>query len=193
MDASRGGRNWISADDSALLGSAHPRNNQLPISCRVYALTTLRTVFFGPIPAPMQQMIDLIFCQASLYAHHVTMWSTLDGQLYDIPLTEWLYKREYRPRLHLQIGDLTDDMSAVKMTGFNVSQLRRLYHHFGLREFVQAHNETVLRIGTGHWSNGLEKCYRIHPEELFLFSLTKCKTGMTNERIIDMFVLWWGL
>jgi hypothetical protein len=115
------------------------------------------------------------------------MWSTLDGQLYDIPLTEWLYKREYRPRLHLHIGDLADDMSAVKMTGFNVSQLRRLYHHFGLREFVQAHNETVLRIGTGHWSNGLEKCYRIHPEELFLFSLTKCKTGMTNERIIDMF------
>jgi len=135
----------------------------------------------------MQLMIDLIFCQASLYAHHVTMWSTLDGQLYDIPLTEWLYKREYRPRLHLHIGDLADDMSAVKMTGFNVSQLRRLYNHFGLREFVQAHNETVLRIVTGHWSNGLEKCYRIHPEELFLFSLTKCKTGMTNERIIDMF------
>ena len=57
-----------------------------------YALT-LCTVFFGPIPAPMQLMIDLIFCQVSLYAHHVTMWSTLDGQLYDIPLTEWLYKR----------------------------------------------------------------------------------------------------
>jgi hypothetical protein len=54
---------------------------------------TLVTVFFGPIPAPMQLMIDLIFCQASLYAHHVTMWSTLDGQLYDIPLTEWLYTR----------------------------------------------------------------------------------------------------
>ena len=35
-----------------------------------YALT-LRTVFVGPIPAPMQLMIDLIFRQASLYAHHV--------------------------------------------------------------------------------------------------------------------------
>ena len=96
--------------------------------------------------------------------------------------------KEYRPRLHLHIGDLTDDMSAmVKMTGFNVSHLRRLYHNFLLREFVQAHIETVLQIGTGHWSNGLEKFYRIHPEELFLFSLTKCKTGMTNEEIVDMF------
>jgi len=78
-------------------------------------------------------------------------------------------------------------MSAVKMTGFNISQLRRLYHHFGLREFVHAHNETVLRTGTGHWSNGLEKCYRIHPEELFLFSLTEGKTGMTNDKIVDIF------
>ncbi len=42
---------------------------------------TIRSVFIGPIPALMQQMIDLLFCQASLYAHHVTMWSTLDGQL----------------------------------------------------------------------------------------------------------------
>jgi hypothetical protein len=56
---------------------------------------TIRSVFAGPIPALMQWMIDLLFCQASLYAHHVTMWSTLDGQLYDIPITEWLYRREF--------------------------------------------------------------------------------------------------
>jgi hypothetical protein len=54
-----------------------------------YAIT-IRLVFVGPIPAPMQRMIDLFFPQASLFAHHVTMWSTLDGQLYDIPITKWL-------------------------------------------------------------------------------------------------------
>jgi hypothetical protein len=92
----------------------------------------------------MQQMIDLLFCQASLYAHHVTMWSTLDGQVYDIPLTKWLYRREFFPRLHLRISNHVDDMSAVKMTAFNVSQLHQLYEHFGLREFVSAHNEMEL-------------------------------------------------
>ena len=75
----------------------------------------------------------------------------------------------------------------MKMTAFNVSQLCRLYYHVCLREFVLAHNETELRIGTGHWSDGREKCYRIEPEELFLSSLTKCKTGMANEKIADMF------
>jgi len=52
---------------------------------------------------------------------------------------------------------------------------------------IQAHNKTVLRIGTGHWANGPEKYYCIHPEELFLFLLTKCMTGMTNKKIVDMF------
>jgi len=59
-----------------------------------YALN-LRAVFVGPIPAAMQQMIDLLFSQAALYVHHVTMWSALDSLLYDIPLTEWLYRREF--------------------------------------------------------------------------------------------------
>ena len=33
--------------------------------------------------------------------------------------------------------------------------------------------------------NGAEKCYRIDPEELFLYSLTRLKTGMSQEMIVD--------
>ncbi len=76
-------------------------------------------------------------------------------------------------------------MTAVKMTIFKISQLQQLFHLFGLREFVNAHNETDLLIGTGHWRNGRECCYCTHPEELFLFSLAKCKTGMTTDNLID--------
>jgi hypothetical protein len=100
-----------------------------------YAIT-IRSVFVGPIPAPMQRMIDLFFLQASLFAHHVMMWITLDGQLNDIPLTEWLYRRKFCPRLHLCISNIADDMSAIKMTAFTISQLRRLYRHFGLSELA---------------------------------------------------------
>ena len=34
-------------------------------------------------------------------------------------------------------------------------------------------------------NTGAEKCYRIDPEELLLYSLTRIKTGMTQEAIID--------
>ncbi len=128
-----------------------------------YAIT-IRSVFVGPIPVPMQWMIDLLFHQASLYCHHVMMWSTLDGQLYDILLTKWLYRREFCSRLHLCIGNITDDMLAVKMTAFTISPLHQLYRHFGLREFFLAHHETKLRIGTGHWFEGHERCYRYNTE-----------------------------
>jgi hypothetical protein len=73
------------------------------------------------------------------------------------------------------------------MTGFNISQLSKLFQLFGLRDFFHAHLETVLLIGTGHFDvvTGAEKCYRIDPEELLLYSLTRIKTGMTQEAIID--------
>jgi hypothetical protein len=73
------------------------------------------------------------------------------------------------------------------MTGFNIDQLRRLYGHFGLQHVVLAHFKTDLLIGTNNFDpvTGAEKCYRIHPEELFLYLLTRLKTGMSQEMIVD--------
>ena len=135
----------------------------------------------------MQQMIDYLFARAGFYAQEVTRLNLMDEYLFDIPLAEYLYHREYRPRLHLCLGDLPDDRTAIKMTGFNIFQLSKLFQLFGLRDFVHAHHETVLLIGTGHFdvNTGAEKCYRIDPEELLLYSLTRIKTGMTQEAIID--------
>jgi hypothetical protein len=147
----------------------------------------LRASFVGPIPVAMQQMIDYLFARAVFYAQEVTRLNLMDEYLFDIPLAEYLYHREYRPRLHLRLGDLPDDRTAIKMTGFNIFQLSKLFQLFGLRDFVHAHHETVLLIGTGHFdvNTGAEKCYRIDPEELLLYSLTRIKTGMTQEAIID--------
>ncbi len=111
----------------------------------------------------------------------------MDEYLFYIPLTKFLYSREYHPRLHLRLGDLRDDRTALKMTGFNTSQLRKLYQQFGLCDFVHAHCYTELLIGTNNFDvgTGAQKCYRIAPEELLLYSLTRIKTGMTQEAIID--------
>jgi hypothetical protein len=89
----------------------------------------------------------------------------MDEYLFNIPLTKFLYSREYHPRLHLHLGNLRDNRTALKMTGFNTSQLRKLYQQFGLNDFVHAHCDTELLIGTDNFDagNGAEKCYRIDP------------------------------
>ncbi len=63
---------------------------------------------------------------------------------------------------------------AVKMTGFLIAQLRTLYGHFGLCNFVHVHHKTELLIGTNtfHPVTGKDNCYRIDPEELHLYSLS---------------------
>ena len=78
-----------------------------------YALG-LRAVFNGPLPAAMQQMIDYLLCQAVVFAQHVMQWTSLDELLYNIPLTEWLYTREFRPRQHLQLLSLMNEMTAKR-------------------------------------------------------------------------------
>jgi hypothetical protein len=64
-----------------------------------YALA-LHAVLVGPLPAGTQGMIDYLLQQAALFAQQVLLWSSLDDFLYDIPLVEWLYMREYCPRQH---------------------------------------------------------------------------------------------
>ncbi len=59
-----------------------------------YAIA-LRSSFGGPIPAAMQQMIDYLFAQAGFYAQLVMRWNLMDEYLFDIPLVEYLYSREF--------------------------------------------------------------------------------------------------
>ena len=89
----------------------------------------LRANFVGPIPAAMQQMIDYLLAWAGHYSQKVMQWNLMDEYLFDIPLIEYLYRREYRPRLHLRLGELPDNRTAIKMTGFSIDQLHRLYGH----------------------------------------------------------------
>ena len=109
-----------------------------------------------------------------MYGEHVQQWVTADGLLYDILLMEWLHGREFTPRWHLHIDALADDMTGRKMTEFSIEQLQRLYQQFGVREYCMRHGESDIIIS-------------YHPEELFLFALTRTATGMMTEKIIDMF------
>ena len=138
-----------------------------------------------PVNHALQQAISNLGGQAALYVHHVMQWQFMDSALYDIPLLEWLQAREFRPRLHLRIGNIPNDMHAMKMTQFNTHQLSWMFDLFGIRQYCHAHDEVDILVGTGHFRHGRECRYRFNPEELFLFTLTKCATGMSHEKIVD--------
>ena len=151
-----------------------------------YALA-LRSTFIGPVPVAVQQTIDYLLACANFYNRRASRYTLIDHYLYDIPLTEWLYTREQTPRINLRLHTIRDDRTAFKMTSFKVPELHQLYDLFGLRQYLLAQNADQIRVGTNTFRNGRENCYLIDPEELFLYSLTRIRTGMTQEQIIDFY------
>ena len=136
--------------------------------------------------AALQRCVNLQVRQTAQFVQSINFCRRFNHLLYDIPDSEWNYKRQFRPRQHLRIGSIPDDMTATKMTAYNVSQLRRLYAMFVLDEYCAAHHETEIRIATGAVTPaGVRKCYVFHPEELFLYVLTRIKTGKTDEQLCD--------
>lgn len=145
------------------------------------------------IPAPVfvtaiDQIIDMVVLQTVAYLIQTKQWLRLDSDLYDIPLHEYLVNREYRPRQHLRIHDIESDLHARKMTRFNIYQLTRIYACFGLDDYCHSQNTDFIRVYTGHVNQrGVPCCYRFHPEELFLYSLTKIAKGNTSDDNVDTY------
>jgi hypothetical protein len=119
-------------------------------------------------------LVTLVAFLGLLQALHVA-----DAVLFDIPFHEEAAPQQYTRSKNLRIANL-NNVQALKMTHFSQSQLHCLYAHFGLAALA-AGVGTTIPIFTGH------TYYRIHPEEVFLFTLTKLATGMSNHMIVDTF------
>ena len=154
---------------------------------------TLSLFLRAHIPTPgftaaIDQIIDTLVLQAATHLVQTRQWLRLDSDLYDIPLQEYLANREYRPRQHLRINDLESDLHARKMTRFNIYQLNRIYNCFGLDEYCHSQNSDFIRVYTGHTNQRGVPCpYRFHPEELFLYCLTKIAKGNTSDDNVDTY------
>ena len=76
------------------------------------------------------------------------------------------------------------------MTHFFHGQLRRLYTVFDLEGYLVQLNADMLPFLMGYTSSrsGSQCCYRIHPEEVFFFTMTKVATGLSNQWIVDMYI-----
>ena len=121
------------------------------------------------------------------YAHHVfkrdrfLRWLRHDQILHDIPLEEEEAAEPHRmPRQDVRF-DSWSSQECMDNTSFKKNQLRTIYNHFGLAHLA-AQNGGFIRIPTGWFRD-----YHFHPEELFLFFMTKCKLGISNRLLCDKF------
>ena len=128
------------------------------------------------------QYLDVTARVMQVYAVQMRHLFQIDHDLFDIPQHELDQPRQHRPRRHLRIDRIDNDREALKMTHFKKGQLHDLFQGFRLSRFNHE-----IRVGTGHVNprTNNENCYVFHPEELFLFTMTVCATGMTKEKIVD--------
>ena len=71
------------------------------------------------------------------------------------------------------------------MTGFYHGQLVRLYRQFDLEGYLISIDEARIPLYTGQWTINYPCRYLVHPEEVFLFTLCKVRTGRTIQLIAD--------
>jgi hypothetical protein len=103
----------------------------------------------------------------------------LDHKYHDIPLEEEEDHRPTRmPRQDIRFSSWTDQ-ECYDFTSFRKHQLQRIYNLFGLAQLAAQH-QGFIRVFTGH------EFYKFHPEELFLFFMTKCKTGLSHKVLCDL-------
>ncbi|KAL7526095.1 hypothetical protein ACHAXR_002564 [Thalassiosira sp. AJA248-18] len=102
----------------------------------------------------------------------------LDHIHHDIPLGEEEEQEPTRmPRQNIRFNSWTSQ-ECYDFTSFTKEQLQRIYHLFGLAQLA-AQNSGFIRVFDGH------EYLRFHPEEIFLFLMTKCKTGDSNKQLCD--------
>ncbi len=109
----------------------------------------------------------------------------VDNILFNIPPEEEATPLQLARSKGLRIDDLSN-MAALKMTRFNWCQLKHLYAAFILESQLEPMDDK-LKFFTGHFYDGYACCYRIHPEEVFLFTLCRQSTGMTQVHIVDTY------
>ena len=103
-----------------------------------------------------------------------------DHEYFDIPIEEEETAPAHRmPRQDIRFNSWSNQ-ECYENTAFTKQQLLRIYDCFGLAGRAAQQNGTI-RVFTGY------AYHLFHPEELFLFMMTKCKTGYTNKRLCEYY------
>jgi hypothetical protein len=162
---------------------------QLLLVLTVEAVADADNVDYDAVDAAINSIaIVLIGFLGLLHAIQV-----VNGVLFDIPLEQEEAPLQFTCGKGLRIDDLSDT-AALKLMCFNWSQLCRLYATFNLEGQLKPMQDK-LAFPMGHFFNGTPCCYRIHPEEVFLYTLCRLATGLTRCQMVDFYfggdTTWW--
>ena len=125
----------------------------------------------------------LLLQQLRFQRHHSFFWRLmrLNTLYHDIPYEEKDANAPCRmPRQNIRLASWSTQ-ECYDFTGFTHPQLIRLYRLFGLLQIAALWNDGFIRVP----SRG-GKYLRFHPEEMFLFMMTKMRTGYSNKNLCDL-------
>jgi len=158
-----------------------------------YQLVILKIIIItNAAIAPDLQVIDfftdLLIQLAALeygnYSDGVSAWFRLDHILHDITPIELNRLSLILPHHDYRLDDW-DDRVSRRNTGFGSSQLRQIYNLFGLAPLATGRGGRI-PIATGCFDSRGGVCrYLIHPEELFLFFMTRMYSGLDIIDTVD--------
>jgi hypothetical protein len=135
-----------------------------------------RTAATAAITLSLLRILFVRYANASL---RLARLFRMDYRCHDIPIDEEERCRGSRmPRQNIRIDSWTEQ-ECYDFTSFTGDQLRRIFGLFGLAQLA-AQTDGYIRVFTGHGY------YRFDPEEIFLFMLTKCRTGKSNRELCDL-------
>jgi hypothetical protein len=125
------------------------------------------------------------YCTFLLY---VQRWFILDAYLHDITPLELTRSNALTLSRNIRIASW-DDSQAYHYTGFNIAQLGRIYNCYGLQDILTQTQLPYIQVSTDQRNQQNVECrYNFDPEELFLFTQTKCRTGYDKkEMCINVF------
>ena len=131
-------------------------------------------------------LIQLTSFHHNSYISSVAAWMQLDHVLHDIdPLEAYHAGLPSLPHQGITL-DSWDDDTCTRRTGFLRIELCEIYRLFDLPHCNEAGADGYLRIPTGcNNSRGRACNYRIHPEEVFLFFMTRCKKNWNIDDLVD--------
>ena len=139
------------------------------------AATTPKTI--------IECLIQLANLQCSSYRHSVRLTFLLDHLLYDITPDKESHNLLFKPHQNITFASW-DDAKCLNYTSFYSRDLRRIFDLFGLQALAEIDEKSC--IHTGHCNQHGHACtYAIHPEELFLFFMTRFKKGSSITDLVN--------
>ena len=133
-------------------------------------------------------VMSLLHINMAMFTNSVNNFNTceqLDHLLHDIPPDE-LEQIRIPPRQNIRFSSWSDQQCYDK-TNFTKDQLIRIYHCFNL-EYIAGLNENYgyIRVPTGHTNQYGAQCfYLFNPEELFLYTMMRMKTGDDHTEVVQ--------